>query len=93
MFDILIKDGTIIDGSGSPMYSGSIGIVGKTIESIGSIKNKVAKITIDAQGKVVCPGFIDIHSHADLVDIVVQNKITVGIKYGDISFLASLKVF
>jgi len=67
MFDILIKNGTIIDGSGDPQYVGDIGIIGKTIDIIGQLENKEAKSVIDAQGKIVCPGFVDIHSHADLM--------------------------
>jgi len=65
VFDYLIQHGMIIDGTGAPRRSGSVGILnGKICEATGT---EPAKITIDATGKIVCPGFIDAHSHGDLV--------------------------
>ncbi|NHJ32279.1 MAG: D-aminoacylase [Asgard group archaeon] len=64
-FDIVIKNGRVIDGSGNPWFKADIGITKGKIMKIGLIKpSKKAKI-IDAKGLIVCPGFIDIHSHAD----------------------------
>ena len=65
-FDILIKDAKIIDGTGSPWYKGDIGITGDKIKKIGNLKNFTGKYKINAMGKVVCPGFIDTHTHFDL---------------------------
>jgi len=66
-FDILIKGAKIVDGTGSPWYKGDIGIIADKIKKIGNLKNFTGKNIIDAKGKVVCPGFIDTHTHFDLV--------------------------
>jgi len=63
--DILIKRAKIVDGTGELCYQGDIGIKDDKIVEIGTI-NKEAKKIIDAGGRIVCPGFIDIHGHADL---------------------------
>lgn len=63
MLDILIINGTVIDGSGVPAQKGCIGIKdGKLVHAVGT--EEAARV-IDAQGRVVCPGFIDAHSHGD----------------------------
>jgi len=62
-FDILITNGMIVDGSGINAYEGDIGITGDTIAEIGDLTGKTAMKTIDAEGLVVSPGFIDIHTH------------------------------
>lgn len=63
--DILIKDGVIVDGTGSPPYKGSVAIKDKKIVAVGEVLNVDSKITINASGLIVSPGFIDVHSHAD----------------------------
>lgn len=64
-FDIIIKNGQIIDGRGNPRYLGDIGIKKDTIRKIGNLENKTALKIIDAKTMVVAPGFIDIHTHCD----------------------------
>lgn len=64
-FDILVKNGKIVDGTGNPWFYGDIGIIGDTIAEIGDISGKTAAKTIDAKGLVVSPGFIDMHTHCD----------------------------
>jgi N-acyl-D-amino-acid deacylase len=64
-FDILIKGGRIIDGTGNPWYFGDVGIRGDRIVAVGQLGDAAARRVIDATGKYVVPGFIDIHSHAD----------------------------
>lgn len=64
-YDILIINGRIIDGTGNPWFRGDVAIKGDKIVKIGTIKDRNAKRIIDADGQIVCPGFIDIHSHAD----------------------------
>ena len=64
-FDILVKDGKIIDGTGNPWFYGDVGIIGDTIAEIGDLSGKKAAKIIDAKGMVVSPGFIDIHTHCE----------------------------
>ncbi len=64
MLDVLIKGGTIVDGSGQPARKGDIGIRDGRIAAIGTI-SEAARETIDARGKVVSPGFVDVHTHYD----------------------------
>jgi len=66
-FDIIIKNGRIIDGTGNPWYRADVGIVGERIQEIGVLPASSADKAIDASGLAVSPGFIDIHAHSDLV--------------------------
>ena len=63
-FDLVIRNGRIVDGTGSPWYLGDIGVRGDTIGRIAPRIEAPATRVIDAAGKVVAPGFIDIHTHA-----------------------------
>ena len=65
MFDLLIKEGTIVDGTGNPRYKSDIGILGDKILFIGDSDDKESKETINAKGLIVSPGFIDTHTHHD----------------------------
>lgn len=67
LFDLLIKNGKIMDGTGNPWFLGDVAIKDSKIEKIGSIDSSLASEVIDAKGFVVAPGFVDIHSHADFV--------------------------
>ena len=64
-YDIIINNGKIIDGAGNPWYWGEIGIENGKITKIAPKIKDDAKKVIDANGLIVCPGFIDIHSHTD----------------------------
>ena len=67
MLDILIHNGTILDGTGNPGYKGAVGIDGDTISlHRGDLSDIEAHRYIDAEGYVVSPGFVDLHSHAGL---------------------------
>jgi N-acyl-D-amino-acid deacylase len=70
-YDLLIGNARIVDGTGSPWYSGSIAIRGGKIVTIGPLPGAKAKKTIDARGMVVAPGFIDMLGQSDL-SILVQ---------------------
>lgn len=81
-FDIVITNGHIIDGTGSPWYSGDIGIRDGHIAAIGNLASSPRKRTIDAAGKVVAPGFIDMLGQSEvtiLVDPRLPSKIFQGI--------------
>jgi N-acyl-D-amino-acid deacylase len=65
MLDLLIKNGTIVDGTGSPRRVGNIGIAGGLIAEVGGPSGTAAKRTIDAEGLLVTPGFVDVHTHYD----------------------------
>ncbi|MEM3132097.1 MAG: amidohydrolase family protein, partial [Sulfolobales archaeon] len=66
MYDLVIKKGIIVDGSGSPPFRADIGISGDRIESIGDLSGEKANLVVDSSGMVVSPGFIDIHNHSDI---------------------------
>ncbi len=81
-FDVVITHGHIVDGTGSPWYSGDVGIRDGRIAAIGDLNGAAAKQTIDAQGKVVAPGFIDMLGQSELtilVDPRLPSKIFQGI--------------
>lgn len=81
MKKILIKNGTLIDGSRENRYVADVLLNGDRIEKIGKIKEEVDSV-IDASGKIVAPGFIDTHSHSDLrvlIDPFIEPKIRQGI--------------
>ena len=63
-FDILIRNGRVLDGTGNPWYRADIGITGDRIRAMGSLGSAGAKTIIDAGDRYVTPGFIDVHSHA-----------------------------
>jgi len=65
VFDTIITGGTIIDGTGADRFLGDIGINGDKIETIGDLKEASAHETIDASGRIVAPGFVDVHNHSD----------------------------
>ncbi len=66
----LIKHGLIVDGNKTPAYEGDILIENEKILKISQDLNEEADKVIDAKGRVICPGFIDTHSHSDLVILV-----------------------
>ena len=81
-FDLVITNGHIIDGTGSPWYSGDVGIRDGKIAAIGNLSAAARKRTIDAAGKVVAPGFIDMLGQSELtilVDPRLPSKIFQGI--------------
>ena len=64
-FDLLIRGGTVIDGSGKPRHAADVAIRGDRIASIGKLADARSATTIDATGLIVAPGFIDVHNHSD----------------------------
>ena len=81
-FDIVIRNGRIIDGTGSPWYSGDVGIRGGKIAAIGNLANAESLRVVDARGMVVAPGFIDMLGQSELTILVnphLPSKIFQGI--------------
>ncbi len=67
IYDFLIRNATIIDGSGAARYAGDVAIQGDRIARIGALDGVQARQTLDAGGRVLAPGFIDAHTHDDRV--------------------------
>ena len=95
MFDLLFRNATLVDGTGSPSRRADVGVRGDRIEAVGTIPTGAeALTTLDATGKVLCPGFIDIHTHSDLsllADGTGESKLLQGVTtevVGNCSFAA-----
>jgi N-acyl-D-amino-acid deacylase len=81
-FDLVIKNGTLVDGISNKPYKADIGIIGEHIKQIGNLKDAPGKTIIDATDRVVSPGFIDIHTHTDieiLINCKAESKIRQGV--------------
>ncbi len=65
MFDLLIRHGTVIDGTGATRFRADVGVRGERIEAVGDLSQSEAQAVIDASGQIVCPGFVDVHNHSD----------------------------
>jgi N-acyl-D-amino-acid deacylase len=65
MFDLLLRGGTVIDGTGRPRVLADVGIRGDRIAAIGPLADAAATHALDCRGKVVAPGLIDVHNHSD----------------------------
>lgn len=64
-FDIIIKNGKVIDGTGNPWFYGDVGITKGKIIAVGNLSSATATQTLDAKGLIVAPGFIDVHAHIE----------------------------
>ncbi|MEZ5421388.1 MAG: D-aminoacylase [Vicinamibacterales bacterium] len=64
-FDVLVRGGTVVDGTGAARRRADVGIVGGRIAAVGALDGATAAEVVDAAGLVVAPGFIDVHTHAD----------------------------
>ena len=64
-FDLLIRGGTVIDGTRSPRFDADVGIAGGRIAAVGNLDGRSAARSLDARGRIVAPGFIDSHTHDD----------------------------
>ncbi|MYB45314.1 MAG: D-aminoacylase [Acidimicrobiia bacterium] len=82
MFDLVIRGGRLVDGTGAPSRSGDLGIAEDRIAAIGDLSRAESRRSLDATGMVVAPGFMDIHSHSDftlLIDPRAHSQIFQGV--------------
>lgn len=82
MFDVLLRGGTVVDGTGAPGYVADVAVSGDKIAVIGGLDAASAKVVVDVSGLTVSPGFIDLHTHSDasfLVDPLADSKLRQGV--------------
>lgn len=82
MFDLKITNGQLLDGTGGPAVRADVGVVGDRIADVGDLSGAEARSSVDAAGKTLCPGFIDVHSHSDaylLIEPSAPSKIHQGV--------------
>ena len=80
-YDLLIRGGTVIDGTRAPRYDADVGIVDGRIAAIGNLAGEAARHVLDAAGLIVAPGFIDSHTHDDQA-VLTQPDMTFKISQG-----------
>lgn len=81
VYDILVKNGKVVDGTGNPWFRADIGIKNGRIADVGTLKSNAEKV-IEASDMIVCPGFIDMHSHSDfelLINNYAESKVRQGV--------------
>jgi N-acyl-D-amino-acid deacylase len=81
-FDVILRGGRIVDGTGNPWFVGDVGIRGDRIAAVGQLTTAKARREIDARGLVVAPGFIDMHTHSDqplIDDGNAESKVREGV--------------
>src|SRR5712691_10412288 len=80
-FDVVIRGGRLLDGTGAPWRRADIGTRGAKIARVGDIGRSKSAMVIDASGKYVAPGFIDIHTHSD-IGILVEPTAECAVRQG-----------
>ena len=66
MLDVVLEGGNLVDGTGAPARPADVGLTGDRITAIGDLRRAARARTVPCTGRVVAPGFIDIHSHSDV---------------------------
>ena len=86
MLDILVQNGQVVDGSGAPRYRADVAVAEDRIVAVGGLEGAEAHVRIDASGRVVTPGFVDMHTHTDFTlpllptaDSLVHQGITTAV--------------
>jgi N-acyl-D-amino-acid deacylase len=97
VYDVVIANGKIVDGSGNPWFYADVAIKNGKIAKVGKVDSRMGKRVIDAKGMVVSPGFIDLHTHTDMpvlsdgnVESAVRQGVTLDV-IGESSTVAPLK--
>ena len=80
-FDLLIRGGTVVDGTRAPRFDADVGIAGGRIAAIGDLAGRPARETLNAAGRIVAPGFIDSHTHDDQA-LLAQPDMTFKVSQG-----------
>ena len=81
-FDLLFRNADVIDGSGTPRFRADVGLRDGLIAAVGDLGNASAEQTIDVEGMVISPGFIDVHTHDDrllLTEPDMKPKVSQGV--------------
>jgi N-acyl-D-amino-acid deacylase len=81
MYDLIIRNSTVVDGTGNPWFTGDVAIAGTSIAAVGRVTGEASRV-LEARGLCVCPGFIDVHAHGDFTPFdktVVDYKLRQGI--------------
>lgn len=82
LFDLVVKNGIVVDGTGNPWFEAEVGIKDGRISDIGELSSSESKRVLDAKGLVVAPGFIDMHAHSDfslLINPLAESKVRQGV--------------
>ncbi|MGH8056757.1 MAG: N-acyl-D-amino-acid deacylase family protein, partial [Candidatus Entotheonellia bacterium] len=82
MWDLLIRQGHVVDGSGAASFVGDVAVQGDAIIHVGQAEEPQARLVIDGAGLTVAPGFIDLHTHSDytlLVNPLAESKVRQGV--------------
>src|SRR3989440_8144860 len=80
-FDVVIRGGRVLDGTGAPWRRADIGTRGAKVARVGDVGRSKSAVVIDASGKYVAPGFIDIHTHSD-IGILVEPTAECAVRQG-----------
>ena len=74
MLDLLVRDALVVDGTGAPPFRGDVAVEDGKIAAVGDLDGAQAERVIDAAGRMVCPGFVDPHSHSDFTLLTVPDR-------------------
>jgi len=80
-YDVILRGGTVVDGSGDSAYLADVGLAGDRIAAIGDLRQATTELDIDATGKIVAPGFVDAHTHDDYA-LIDQPDMTMKVSQG-----------
>jgi N-acyl-D-amino-acid deacylase len=80
-FELLFRDATVIDGTGAPRFEANVGVRGERIAAVGDLAEGEAAVTIQASGKMLAPGFVDMHSHSDRT-LVINPRAEAAVRQG-----------